>query len=166
MTKEEVQEIEQLKKLVDDAYVQLDLIRKKSPNFDAGYKIDTGLARAIEALDKVKLLSFFDFRKLKFEGYHLDETMTNTKKRCFFESDDNVDNSIHIYIPEFVSIDNVSSDDYKYIAVVEILQDCQHYKTMVLDAKTWVEDVEEVGEDACYEDMAQYILTWGLNYGR
>lgn len=104
----------------------------------------------------------FDFRKLPFTDYKLVNDVSSNSRDAWFEKINNEDDSIHIYVPEFVNIDDVSSDDYKYITVVEILKGCEHYKTMVLNAKTWIADSEKLGIEQNLKDMAEYILVWGF----
>lgn len=100
----------------------------------------------------------FDFRDLKFKDYHLENDVYTIDRNVWFVSDDTEDNSIHIYQPEYVNIDMINSTEYKYIMIVEILVSCQHYKTMIIDAKNWITDSEEVGVEQNLKDFADYIL--------
>lgn len=98
----------------------------------------------------------FDFRDLKFKDYHLENDIDTSNRNVWFVNNDAEDNSIHIYQPEYVNINN--SNQYKHVMVIEILVDCQHYKTIVINARNWIDDLEEVGVDQNLKDFANYIL--------
>lgn len=153
--------IEMLRATIKESEKLLDQIKKEDPNFDPGYRIDAGIARASAALQDY-MDEDFDFRKLKLDGYKLVEDIKTNSRDAWFEKEDNEDDSIHIYAPEFVNIDPLASDYYKYIIVVEVLRGCEHYKTMVIDAKTWIADPDGLGIKRNYEDMSKYILTWAF----
>lgn len=153
--------IEMLRATIKESEKLLDQIKKEDSNFDPGYKLEAGLSRVSEFLQNYENKEF-DFRNLHFEGYKLADDTATSAKDVWFEKEDNDDDNIHIYVPEFVSIDNVSSEDYKYIVVVEVLVGCQHYKTLILDAKTWIADTENLGIEQNYKDMSSYILIWAF----
>lgn len=104
----------------------------------------------------------FDFRSLSFTNYKFVDDVFSSNRDVWFEKIDNEGDSIHVYTPESVSIENVSADDYKYIVVVEILKGCEHYKTLVLNAKAWIVDTEKLGIEQNLKNMAEYILAWGF----
>lgn len=163
--------ISELSKLIHSSEKLMEEIRKIDPNFDAGYKIDAGIARASEALENCETLDF-DFRQLQFRryGYKLVDDVKSSNKDAWFEKADNEDDSIHVYVPEFVRIDPLSADDEKYIVVVEILKGCEHYKTLVIQANVWMKDKDsyyiDLPPEECkekeYQDMADYIMTWAF----
>lgn len=142
----------------------LEDIRKTDPNFDAGYKIDAGISRASAALEEYakEQNKEFDFEDLKFANYKLVDDIDTSARNAWFGKEGNEEGSIHIYTPEFVNIDLLPSDDYKYIVIVEIFKDCEHYKTLVIDAKTWITDSENLGIERNLKDIAEYILAWGF----
>lgn len=153
--------IKSLAATVKEAEKLLEEVRELDPDFDAGYKIDAGIARASAALQDY-MDEDFDFRKLKLDGYKLVEDVKTTSRDAWFEKEDNEDDSIHVYAPEFVNIGPLASDYYKYIIVVEVLRGCEHYKTMVIDAKAWITDPDNLGIKQNYEDISKYILTWAF----
>lgn len=144
---------EKLSKLYTEIY-------DEDSEFDTGCKIVAGLGRIQTEVEDMKneIEKEFDFRNLKFENYHLENDTYKSERDVWFVKDDDEDDSIHIYQPEFVNIEEVRSDNYRYIIIVEILKDCQHYKTMVLNAKTWISDTEDLGIEQNMEDFSDYIL--------
>lgn len=161
--KDITKKVEDLLSMVHGAEDILEDIRKNNPDFDAGYKIEAGISRASVALQQcIDEKKYFRFGDLKFEGYKKVDDVASSATDVWFEKDSNEDDSIHIYKPEFVNIDPLATEYYQYIVVVEILKGCEHYKTMVLDAKTWIADPEFLGREQCLKDMAEYILTWGF----
>lgn len=135
-------------------------IYDEDSEFDVSSRIVTGLGRIQMEVEDMKdeVEKEFDFRDLKFEGYHLEDDIDKSDRNVWFVSDDTEDNSIHIYQPEYVNIDMINSNQYKYVMVVEILVGCQHYKTMVIDARNWIADLEEVGVEQNLKDFADYIF--------
>lgn len=144
---------EKLSKLYTNIY-------DEDSEFDTGCRIVAGLGRIQMGIENMKdeVEKEFDFKNLKFENYHLENDIYTNERNAWFVENDDEDNSIHIYQPEFVNLEEVSSDNYKYIIVVEILKDCQHYKTMILNAKTWITDTENLGVEQNMKDLSDYIL--------
>lgn len=155
--------VDDLLNTIHSAESILEDIRKNDPDFDAGYKIDAGISRASAALEQyVEENKKFDFRDLKFEGYKRVDDVTSSSTDVWFEREDNEDDSIHIYKPELIAIGPLGVDYYRYLVIVEILKGCEHYQTMVLDAKIWIEDLDNLGKEQNLKDMAEYILNQGF----
>lgn len=97
----------------------------------------------------------FDFRNLKFKGYHLEDDVATSERNVWFVRDNNEDDSIHVYQPELVSIENINPS---YIVVIEVLRDCEHYKTMILDAKTWIANLENLSVEQNMQNFSKYVF--------
>lgn len=136
------------------------VIYDKDSEFDTKGRIAAGLGRIQTEVEDMKdeVEKEFDFRDLKFDLYHLEDDINQSSRDVWFISDSNEDNSIHIYQPEYVNIDIINSNQYKYVMVVEVLRDCQHYKTMIIDARNWIDDLENIGVEQNLKDFVDYIL--------
>lgn len=143
-------------KVLADMYTAL---CDEDEDFDAGSKIAAGLGRIASEVVYMRtdVEKDFSFEDLKFEGYHLEDDIDKNYRDVWFISNDNEDNSFHIYVPESVNITTVSAEDTKYIVIVEQLIGCQHHKTFVIDAKTWISDDEDLGIERNLQDMQDYI---------
>lgn len=135
------------------------ILCEEDKDFDPGSKIASGLGRIQVEVDYMRtdVEKDFDFRNLKIEGYHLEDDVAVSYRNVWLVDDNNEDNSVHIFVPNMVAIENVSSYDSKYIVIVDQLQSCQQYKTFVVDAKTWISDSEELGLERNLKDMSDYV---------
>lgn len=148
-----------LNETIEKASQILDIIKNKDPNFDADYKIESGLSRVSSAIPSDDI----DFRNLTIKDFKLDNEILNTKNSATYISISNEDNFIHIYKPEVVVLDKYSEDSKNDIIITLYYEGCQLKKTSVIDASTWLNDTEDLGVKQNISDMSDYIYWWCLD---
>lgn len=155
--------LEQSKRELNEALKKaselLDKIKSRDPDFDPGYKIESGLARASSALPDEAI----DFRNLTVKGYKLDTEIASSKENANYVCEDNEDNFFHVFKPEFVALDKYSVDLSKNIFVVQYYESCQLKKTSLVDGFDFYADIAGLGVKQNQEDISSYIYWWCLD---